>query len=422
MCLTIPAKVVKLRGRRAVVSADNKIREIDVGLVSELKVGDWVLSASNFAVKKISQEDASEIIYLLASSKSVNISKLSRRFRNVINEARARDLTKNEIVYLLNAEGEEKEALFSEANVVRKTYLKDFICVHGIIEFSNFCRQDCAYCGLRRDNRKLRRYRMSADEIVDASVRAVREKGYKLLVLQSGEDYFYTNDVLEDIIKQIKRKVRVFIFISIGERGYECYKKLKEAGVSGVLLRFETSNPELFKKLHPHGKDFKNRFEHLKLFKKLGYFVATGSLIGLPGQTVADLADDILTVKKYANMVSMGPFVPCEGTPLFHSSHGSAEVSLKMIAISRLMMPRVRIPSVTSLETLAPRDGRMRALQSGANSIMLNLTPSKYRSLYKIYPGREYKRNDLLEKYGLFKYEKSYRMLEERMRKELKVN
>lgn len=419
MCLTIPAQVIKLENNHAVIRGSNGIKEVKGPLIPNLKVGDWILYISNLALEKISKNDAQEIIELLENSQSVDIAKLSDQFKNIIEASRSRDLTRDEIIYLLNTQGQEKEALFSEANIIRKTYLKDFICIHGIIEFSNFCKNDCFYCGLRKENRALPRYRMSIDEIVDTVEKAVYKKGYKLLILQSGEDYFYTTEILCEIIKKIKNKCRVFIFISIGERGYECYKKIKEAGASGVLFRFETSNPELFEKLHPQGKNFKKRFEHLKFMRELDYFIATGSLIGLPGQTIKDLADDILTMKKWANMISMGPFLPCDITPLGGFPSGDVEVNLKMSAILRLLMKNIRIPVVTALETLAGEEGRKRALQAGANSLMVNLTPAEYRPLYKIYPDKFYQEESIWEKYGLFQYKESYKMLEERMRKEL---
>jgi len=226
-----------------------------------------------------------------------------------------------------------------------------------------------------------------------------------------------------EIIRKIKEKCRAFVFMSVGERGKECYEKMKKAGASGVLFRFETSNSELFKKLHPTGKNLKNRLEHLRLMKEMGYYIATGSLIGLPGQTADDLAEDILMTKKWANMVSMGPFIPAENTPLFEDSSFSKEkkidMNLKMIAILRLMMKSARIPVVTALETLGGEDVRRKAFWAGANSLMLNLTPSQHRPLYRIYDDKFYKADNIWEKYGLFKYEESYKMLEERMTKEL---
>lgn len=416
MCLTIPAKIKEIDGANAVALIGELAKKINISLIPDLKINDWVLYINNIAIKKIPPDEAREILDLLQLSDDLaDIDKLDKHFKSIIEVSKTRDLNKEEIIYLLNMEGKEKDALFSEANVVRKTYVKDFICIHGIIEFSNYCRNDCSYCGLRKQNIKLERFRMSVEEIVETAAKAVNVKGYKLLVLQSGEDSFYTDEILVEIIVKIKKKCRVFIFMSIGERGYDCYKKMKEAGLSGVLFRFETSNPELFKKLHPNGKNWSSRFEHLKFMKEMGYFIATGSIIGIPGQTIEDLADDILMMKKWAHMISMGPFVPCEGTPLGNAQPGDVEMNLKMVSILRLLMPKARIPVVTSLETLVGKDGRKRALHAGASSLMLNLTPDKYRLLYKIYSNKFYQKESVWEKYGLFKYEESYKMLEERM-------
>ena len=421
MCLTIPAQITKLEKGKAVVRKNDRFKQVQISLVPNLKVGDWILYINDLALQKIPKNEAKEILELLeVPYQKIDISKLSGKFKDIIQASKSRNLIKEEIIYLLKTKGLEQKALFSEANLVRKTYIKDFICIHGIIEFSNFCKNDCFYCGLRKENQTLPRYRMDVDKIVDIAHEAVTEAGYKLLVLQSGEDYFYTDDMLEEIIKKIKRKCRVFIFVSIGERGYKCYERLKNAGASGVLFRFETANPVLFKNLHPRGKDLESRFEHLRFMKELGYFIATGSIIGLPGQTMEDLADDILMMKKWAHMISMGPFVPCDNTPLAKKPQGNPEMNLKMIAILRLLMPHARIPVVTALETLLGEEGRKRALQAGANSLMFNLTPIKYRSLYKIYPDKFFQKETIWQKYGLFKYEESYKMLEERMQEELK--
>jgi len=257
---------------------------------------------------------------------------------------------------------------------------------------------------------------------VETAVTAVREKGYKLLVLQSGEDPFYTDAVLGDIIRRIKASSRVFIFISAGERGFESYRALREAGARGVLFRFETSNKKLFRTLHPEGKGFASRFNHLKFFKDLGYYIATGPITGLPGQSLNDIAADILATKKWADMVSTGPFVPSPGTPLEGLPAGDPDLHLKVIAVLRLVMKSARIPVVTAYETIAEggaEAGRKMALKSGANSIMTNLTPEKYRPLYTIYPNRAHDEESIFVKYGLFKYRDSFKMLEESMGKEL---
>lgn len=425
MCLTIPAQVLRINNKVAEIKEGKQIKKINLGFVSDLQAGDWILHTVGTVVRKINSQEAKEIVELLEIARFFS-EKTSRKFERILRKAQQnQSLLRGEIKYLLETEGDEKEMLYSEANITRQANLRDFFCIHGIIEFSNYCKNDCFYCGLRCENKNLKRYRMTIDEIVNAASQAVNLKGYKLLVLQSGEDFFYSDEMLCKIIRKIKEKCRVFIFMSVGERGYDAYKKMKEVGASGVLFRFETSNSKIFKRLHPKGKNLEKRLDHLKFFKKLGFFIATGSLIGLPGQKINALVDDILLTKKYAHMVSMGPFLPTEDTPLAkalddeQTKRWKIEMNLKMIAVLRLLMPTVRIPVVTALETLAGADIRKKALQSGANSLMFNLTPAKYRPHYKIYGNKFYQKENVWEKYGLFKDKESYRMLEERMAKEI---
>jgi biotin synthase len=393
---------------------------VNVAFVPGVKAGDWLLYATNTAVRKISKRDAREIIELLESyHPKADPAKLSKKYKDIITRSKHHDLTKKEIMYLLSTKDVEEEALFAEADVLRKTYIKDFICVHGIIEFSNWCKNDCVYCGIRSANRHLKRYRMLPDEIVRTAVDAVKKRGYKLLVLQSGDDDWYADEMLVDIISRIKEKAHVFIFMSVGERSKQSYLKLKKAGASGVLLRFESSNSRLFKYLHPRGKKLSNRLALLRSMRAMGYFIATGSLVGLPGQKTSDLADDILLMKRYANMATLGPFIPAPHTPFAAQKKGSIEMTLKMIAVLRLITKTARIPVVTALETIGGETIRKRALMAGANSLMFNVTPRRYHKLYSIYPGKRYEEKNIWEKYGLYKSEESYQMLEERMVKEI---
>jgi biotin synthase len=438
MCLTIPKQVISVNKNFVRVKDGDLAKNVnfgrsdlltlrnfgEVGPRSGVKKGDWVLCINDLILKKISSSDAREIIKLLKPAQKIDTSRLSDQFRKIIQRSKTRQLNKKEILYLLKTEGAEKEALFSEANIVRQQHIKDFICIHGIIEFSNFCKNDCLYCGLRKGNFKLKRYRMTVEEIIGTAEDAVKNRGYKLLILQSGEDHFYTDEMLVEIIRRIKTRCRAFIFMSVGDGEYACYKKMKEAGASGVLFRFETSNPALFKKLHPRGKNLNSRFKHLKFMRELGYFVATGSIVGLPGQTINDLADDIIATKKWAHMISTGPYIPAENTTLGISNFqfpisNKIDLNLKMIAILRLLMPTAKIPVTTAFETLAGESGRRKALASGANSLMFNLTPDKYRPLYQIYPNKFFEKEKIWEKYGLFKHEESYEMLEKRIRSEL---
>lgn len=419
MCLTIPAKIIKVDSTGVTVESADGTKRLDTPLTPELSVGDWVLFINSLVIRKIEPEDALEILDLLESGKPVDRSLLSSDFRKSVEAIHSENYDVDDLTYLLETEGDEKEALFMEADTVRRGFLKDFICIHGIIEFSNYCEKDCTYCGLRSDNASVERYRMEPSEIVALAHDAVNSKGYKLLVLQSGEDTFYTPSMTAQIIRDIKKDCRVFIFVSAGARGYGFYEEAKRAGASGVLLRFETSNEGLFNRVHPEGKDFKERFEHLKFLKELGYYVATGSLTGLPGQGIKDIARDILETKRWANMVSTGPFLPSPGTPLSDAVAADPEFQLKVNAVLRLVMKSSRIPVVTALETQSGTEGRRRALRSGANSLMINLTPERYRALYSIYPDKFHDDESVFTKYGLYKYEESFSMLEERMRIEL---
>ncbi|MDO8444785.1 MAG: [FeFe] hydrogenase H-cluster radical SAM maturase HydE [Deltaproteobacteria bacterium] len=416
MCLTIPARVVSVSGKLADVLENGEERAIDISLLPRLKAGDWILHTVGLAIKKVSPKDAREIIELLESSRKVNNSSLSDKFKRILQASKVRELSREEISYLLQTDNpEEVNALHSEANTIRKAYLKEFICVHGIIEFSNICAKDCYYCGIRSES-NVKRYRMSVSEVVSTAAKAA-ERGYKLLVLQSGEDSLFNDEELEEIVREIKRRSRVFIFLSIGERGYESYKRLRKAGASGVLLRFETSNSQLFKELHPEGKDLDNRFSHLSFLKELGYFIATGFMVGLPGQTIEDMANDILTLKNLnPGMASIGPFIPSPETPLSDKASGSTDMTLRVMAIIRLMMKNVRIPVTTAMETIGGAGMRKEGLMAGGNAMMFNLTPPRYRRLYQIYPDKFYQRDRRWERYALFQGKESYRMLEERLR------
>ncbi|MBM4054223.1 MAG: [FeFe] hydrogenase H-cluster radical SAM maturase HydE [Planctomycetes bacterium] len=422
MCLTIPAKVVSVENSCAglpvkrITIRDSKGEKTINALPADIRAGDWVLYASDMAVEKISEDDAREILELLEPKRYIDISRLDSAFLEILKACHTRELRREEIIRLLCiGDDAETNALLSEANTIRQARLRDFFCIHGIIEFSNHCVRNCLYCGLRRDSKDIRRYRMAPDEIVNSVYDAVNRRGYKLIVLQSGDDFFYTDDMLCGIIRKIKEKCRVFIFMSVGERSRASYEKMKDAGANGVLFRFETSNKALYSSIHP-GQSHDERIALLREMKKMGYFIATGFLIGLPGQTVEDIADDIITTKSIgANMVSVGPFIPSDITPLALHPAGSAAMTLKVTAVSRLLMPKAKIPVTTALETIENEEGRRLGLSSGANSLMFNLTPEKYRDDYRIYPNKYHGKEEFWEKYGLYKEEISYKMLERKM-------
>lgn len=289
-----------------------------------------------------------------------------------------------EIAFVLSKD-EINEKLFALADEVRQKYLARDVYIRGIIEFSNYCRNDCLYCGIRASNRDIQRYRMSVDQIVQRA-QLISQMGIKTIVLQSGEDLYYDRDVIAQLIDRIKR-LNVAITLSIGERDFSDYRLWKDAGADRYLMRHETADERLYEKLHP-ADSFKTRVEHLKKLKQLGYEVGAGSMVGLPGQDDISLAKDILFVRDLdADMVGIGPFIPHPSTPLKNARAGALNKTLKMIALTRLFLPDTNIPATTALGTIHPF-GRQLALKCGANVIMPNFTPSPYRALYTLYPDK----------------------------------
>ena len=277
------------------------------------------------------------------------------------------------------------EQLFSYADNVRKKYVGDAVHLRGLIEFSNICKCTCKYCGLRCENKNLERYRIEPDDIILYAKNAV-QMGYKTIVLQSGEDNYFSLEKMCKIISEIK-KFDVALTLSIGEKTYEEYKAYKEAGADRYLLRIETIDKDLYKQLHPN-MDFENRKKCLYNLKKLDYEVGSGCLVGLPNQTIESLANDILFFKEIgADMIGIGPFIPNPNTPLATAKSGSFELSLKVMAITRILLKDINIPATTAMETLNP-NGRIIALQAGANVVMPNVTTKEYRKKYEIYPNK----------------------------------
>lgn len=414
MCLTVPAKITALENHCATVTVNGRTAEVLIGTAEPLAIGDDVLTTGDYLIKKIDPAEAAEISALLKAAPAPDPQFLPEQLKAVLTRAARQDLQREDLKYLLALnEPAWLEAVYAEANTARKANIKDHICVHGIIEFSNHCRNNCAYCGLRRDNQVLSRYRLSVEEIVAAAVSAVNDKGYKILVLQSGEDLFYTRKKLVEIISRIKQAAKCFIYLSIGDRSAEDYQAFKAAGGNGVLYRFETSNPQLYAKLHP-GKRLAERLKLLKIMKDLGYVISTGMIVGLPGQTLDDLADDIALLKELGTfMPSIGPLIPTKHTPLAGAPAVDFTLLLKVLAAVRLYLPAARLPVTTAMETLGGgEDARQKCFLAGANSIMFNLTPQPYRAAYRIYDHKFYDAEKRYEKWALFKGELSYEMLE----------
>ncbi len=346
--------------------------------------------------------------------------------------------------------GEDLNLLFTAADTARKAYVGDEVHLRGIVEFSNQCSEDCHYCGIRRSNATLERYRMDLAEIELGALKGA-ELGFRTVVLQSGTDPAYTATILAATIRRIKAKADVAITLSIGERPKEDYAALREAGADRFLLKHETADQALYERLHaahslvsvpdlrerssdygetntplnplliegtcPAGQcgqafvssssssdpwqttvsngelrgepaTLARRLRCIRDLKDLGYQVGAGNMVGLPGQTPESLADDILLMRDLeVDMAGIGPFIPHPNTPLAGASLVALEEVLKIVALTRLVLKDVLLPATTATETLA-RGGRRRALMCGANVLMPNITPMKYRPLYEIYPGK----------------------------------
>ncbi len=262
------------------------------------------------------------------------------------------------------------------------------VFLRGLIEISNYCRNDCRYCGIRRSNRCVERYRLNGETIL-----ACCETGYRIglrtFVLQGGEDPTMTDEFLVPVITQIREKYpECAITLSLGERSEASYRALFEAGANRYLLRHETVNPVLYGDLHPEGMSLENRLNSLRTLKKIGFQTGTGFMVGVPGQTIEDIAEDLAFIRDLQpEMIGIGPFIPHSDTPLGHAPAGSVELTLASLSIARAICPTALIPSTTALASLST-DGRIRGILAGANVVMPNLSPVEERSKYSLYDGK----------------------------------
>ena len=292
-------------------------------------------------------------------------------------------LDKSAIIELLTTAPADE--LYRRANDVRREAVGDAVHLRGLIEFSNICRNDCLYCGIRRGNRQVQRYRMTDEELVETAKRAAA-LGFQTIVLQSGEDMHFDQARMCHIIEQIKR-LDVALTLSVGERDYEDFKAFREAGADRYLMRIETTDRDLYHRLNP-GMSWERRHECLLIIRELGYELGSGIMVGLPGQSVESIADDLLYLKDIGiDMAGIGPFIPHPETPLAGEAGGTLELALRTMAIMRILMPDINIPATTAMESLHPQ-GRIMALQAGANVVMPNVTEGEYRRLYELYPGK----------------------------------
>jgi biotin synthase len=308
-----------------------------------------------------------------------------------------RPLVRADIAALLSLTGEDHGALISKAHAVRRQRIGNVIHLRGIVELSNVCAKNCYYCGIRKDNREALRFCLTKEQILGAVSWALEHR-YGSVVLQAGErqDARFVS-LIEETVRAIKAlgDGRLGVTLSLGEQTRETYARWRAAGAHRYLLRIETSSAALYRALHPADHDFAQRVACLRTLRELGYQVGTGVMIGLPGQTVLDLADDVAFFRELdVDMIGMGPYVLHESTPIAHRVDDSQDarrtrldLALRMIAVCRLVMPDINIASTTALQALSPT-GREMGLLAGANIIMPIITPTEYRKHYQLYAGK----------------------------------
>ncbi|MFA6401227.1 MAG: [FeFe] hydrogenase H-cluster radical SAM maturase HydE [Salinivirgaceae bacterium] len=316
-------------------------------------------------------------------------------FKNIINQT---NFTKADIVTMLSAKGEDQKLLFAKAKEVKEREVGKKVYYRGLVEFSNICSKDCYYCGIRKGNTNLSRFNLTDEQIIQAAEFAYKSS-YGSFVMQSGEiqSPAYTTRI-ENLLREIKKRTNdeLGITISLGEQSEETYQRWFNAGAHRYLLRIESSNRELYRKLHPNDSDhdFQKRLDCLYTLKKIGYQTGTGVMIALPFQTLEHLAEDILFMKEFdVDMVGMGPYIEHADTPLYEYRHllmplrERFELALRMVATLRIVMRDINIAAATALQAIDPI-GREKAVKVGANIIMPNITPGMYRNSYKLYENK----------------------------------
>ncbi|MBR0141536.1 MAG: [Ruminococcus sp.] len=299
------------------------------------------------------------------------------------------DLTDEELINLIKSEDSEvSEFLREKADETRQKYYGKKVFLRGLIEISSFCKNNCLYCGIRRDNKNAERYRLSREDILSCCENGY-ELGFRTFVMQGGEDAYYNDEFMCGIIREIKNKYPdCAVTLSLGERSNQSYKRMKEAGADRYLLRHETADVELYKKLHPNNMSLENRKKCLFNLKKLGYQVGAGFMVGAPFQTVENLVSDLRFMQHLQpQMIGIGPFIPHHDTPFKDEKQGTLELTLRLLGIIRLMFPKILLPATTALGTISPT-GREMGLKTGCNVIMPNLSPVKFRKKYELYDNK----------------------------------
>ena len=298
-------------------------------------------------------------------------------------------LTRGEFITLIKERDEENASYL--ASLAREEAVKIYgngVFPRGLVEFTNYCKNNCYYCGIQGSNQHANRYRLSKDEILSACENGY-QLGYRSFVLQGGEDPHYSDNVMVPIVSEIRKRYQdCAITLSLGERSKESYQKLYDAGADRYLLRHEAATPELYQKLHPESLSLENRIQCLWNLKEIGYAVGTGFMVGAPYQTVENLVDDLLFIQKLdPQMVGIGPFVPHHDTKFKDYPSGTVELTTYLTSILRLMNPHLLLPATTALGTIDPR-GREKGILAGANVVMPNLSPVAVRKDYSLYDNK----------------------------------
>ncbi|MBP5383368.1 MAG: [FeFe] hydrogenase H-cluster radical SAM maturase HydE [Lachnospiraceae bacterium] len=302
--------------------------------------------------------------------------------------AKDHSLTREEYLQLIRNRDKVRDRAAELACGVREHYYGNRIFIRGLIEFSNYCKNNCYYCGIRAGNRNAERYRLTGEQIISCADTGYG-LGFRTFVLQGGEDPYYTDEMLTGIIRTIKQNhPDCALTLSLGERSYESYRLLKEAGADRYLLRHETANPAHYGTMHPAAMQWENRVQCLKWLKELGYQTGAGFMVGSPGQTEEDLAGEMLFLKEIdPQMVGIGPFIPHQDTPFKDKEAGTAELTTFLLSLIRLTLPGVLLPATTALGTIDPL-GREKGIEAGANVLMPNLSPTDVREKYLLYDNK----------------------------------
>lgn len=313
-------------------------------------------------------------------------------------------LAKSEWIQLMNGRTPEiSDYLFASAREIRQHHYGYDVYIRGLIEFTNYCKNDCFYCGIRKGNQNINRYRLTRKQILDCC-KSGYKLGFRTFVIQGGEDPYFTDERMVEIISSIKSLYPdCAVTLSMGERSYESYQRLANAGADRYLLRHETYDSRHYAKLHPPGLTAAARQQCLWNLKEIGFQAGTGFMVGSPYQTTEQLADDMLFLEKFRpHMVGIGPFISHHETPFASFASGTAELTLFMLALIRIMLPQVLLPATTALGSIAS-DGRARGILAGANVVMPNLSPANVRADYSLYDNKAFMGSEAAESLHLLK-------------------